>query len=237
MATTTPPTTTTASPFFAPPRSAPADAAAAGGRVAVRVSGAAGMCGRLQLHQPAPVPARAVPGRAHGVEGHQPSWNVAPASDILVVTARPDGARELRACWGLVPRWAKDPGGANKMINPRAETARRRAGRAPPAALHHPHRRLTSGRTRAGPAALLHHPHLSPFPRPGRAVGTWRDPESAEELFTCTILTTSANDLMESVHHRMPVILSPRTGTPGSIPRTPTPRSWPSCSSPHPRSC
>ena len=38
---------------------------------------------------------------------------------------------------------------------------------------------------------------------------TWRDPESGEELFTCTILTTSANDLMESVHHRMPVILSP----------------------------
>ena len=38
---------------------------------------------------------------------------------------------------------------------------------------------------------------------------TWRDPESGEELFTCTILTTSANDLMESVHHRMPVILAP----------------------------
>jgi putative SOS response-associated peptidase YedK len=46
---------------------------------------------------------------------------------------------------------------------------------------------------------------------------TWRDPSAAkdedggggDELFTCTILTTSANDLMESVHHRMPVILAP----------------------------
>ena len=38
-----------------------------------------------------------------GVEGHQPSWNVAPASDILVVTASAEGARQLRALkWGLV---------------------------------------------------------------------------------------------------------------------------------------
>jgi putative SOS response-associated peptidase YedK len=28
-------------------------------------------------------------------------------------------------------------------------------------------------------------------------------------LWTCTILTTAANHLMESVHHRMPVILPP----------------------------
>ena len=37
-----------------------------------------------------------------GVEGHQPSWNVAPASDILVVTASDDGARQLRALARLV---------------------------------------------------------------------------------------------------------------------------------------
>ena len=42
-----------------------------------------------------------------GDEGHPPSWNVAPASDTLVVTASDDGARQLRALrWGLVPRWA-----------------------------------------------------------------------------------------------------------------------------------
>ena len=64
-----------------------------------------------------------------GVEGHQPSWNVAPASDILVVTASDDGARQLRALrWGLVPRWAKDPSGANRMINLRAETVREKKG-------------------------------------------------------------------------------------------------------------
>ena len=47
---------------------------------------------------------------------------------------------------------------------------------------------------------------------------TWRDPSAVRDedgksgddgLFTCAILTTSANGLMESVHHRMPVILAP----------------------------
>ena len=59
-----------------------------------------------------------------GVEGHQPSWNVAPASDILVVVAGDDGARQLRELrWGLVPRWAKDTKG-RPLINMRAETVR-----------------------------------------------------------------------------------------------------------------
>ena len=35
----------------------------------------------------------------------------------------------------------------------------------------------------------------------------WRDPESAERLYTCSILTTDANDLVARIHDRMPVIL------------------------------
>ena len=40
--------------------------------------------------------------------------------------------------------------------------------------------------------------------------GLWtgrRDPESGDWLRTCTIITTTANDLVEPVHDRMPVIL------------------------------
>jgi putative SOS response-associated peptidase YedK len=150
-----------------------------------------------------------------GVEGHQPSWNVAPASDILVVTASPEGARQLRELkWGLVPRWAKDPSGANRMINLRAETVREKKGWKSTLA----RRRCIvpidgfyewqdQGKGQRKQPFYITSRDFSPLALAG-LWATWRDPDSGEELFTCTILTTSANDLMEPVHHRMPVILA-----------------------------
>ena len=151
-----------------------------------------------------------------GVEGHQPSWNVAPASDILVVTASEDGARQLRALkWGLVPRWAKDPSGANRMINLRAETVREKKGWRSTLArkrciipIDGFYEWQDQGKGKRKQPFYITSRDFSPLALAG-LWATWRDPESGEELFTCTILTTSANGLMESVHHRMPVILAP----------------------------
>ena len=151
-----------------------------------------------------------------GVEGHQPSWNVAPASDILVVTASADGARQLRALrWGLVPRWAKDPSGASKMINLRAETVREKKGWKSTLArkrciipIDGFYEWQDQGKGQRKQPFYITSRDFSPLALAG-LWATWRDPEGGEELFTCTILTTSANDLMESVHHRMPVILLP----------------------------
>ena len=151
-----------------------------------------------------------------GVEGHQPSWNVAPASDILVVTASEDGARQLRALkWGLVPRWAKDPSGANRMINLRAETVREKKGWKSTLArkrciipIDGFYEWQDQGKGQRKQPFYITSRDFSPLALAG-LWATWRDSESGEELFTCTILTTSANDLMESVHHRMPVILAP----------------------------
>ena len=163
-----------------------------------------------------------------GVEGHQPSWNVAPASDILVVTASPDGARQLRALrWGLVPRWAKDPGGANKMINLRAETVREKKGWKSTLArkrciipIDGFYEWQDQGKGKRKQPFYITSRDLSPLALAG-LWATWRDPSAGkdeqgegrggdgDELWTCTILTTAANHLMESVHHRMPVILAP----------------------------
>jgi putative SOS response-associated peptidase YedK len=40
--------------------------------------------------------------------------------------------------------------------------------------------------------------------------GLWESwGKHGEEIRSCTVLTTDANDLVEEIHHRMPVILSP----------------------------
>jgi putative SOS response-associated peptidase YedK len=153
-----------------------------------------------------------------GVEGHQPRWNVAPASNILVVVAGDDGARQLRELrWGLVPRWSKDPKSGNRMINMRAETVREK-----------PTWKRTLGSKRCIiPIDGFYEwqdqgkgKRKQPFyitARDGQPLAlaglwaTWRDPDSGDELWTCTILTTTANKLMASVHHRMPVILLPES--------------------------
>ena len=188
----------------------------------------------LQLHQPAAVPAGAVPGRAHGGRGAPAELNVAPASDILVVTASSDGARQLRARNGAGAALGQGPqrGQPDDQPEPRRcekggwkSTLARKRCIIPIDGFYE----WQDPGQRPAQAALLHHPGLQPA-RPGRAWATWRDPDGGEELFTRTILTTAANDLMESVHHRMPVILLPEAWDAWARPREHRHRgSWPSC--------
>jgi putative SOS response-associated peptidase YedK len=155
---------------------------------------------------------------------------VAPASEILVVTASSDGARQLRGLkWGLVPRWAKDPSGANKMINLRAETVREKKGWRSTLArkrciipIDGFYEWQDQGKGQRKQPFYITSRDFSPLALAG-LWATWRDPaagkdeqgdgkgkgDDGDELWTCTILTTAANHLMESVHHRMPVILPP----------------------------
>lgn len=73
-------------------------------------------------------------GRWDPAEAIAPDWNVAPTKQVYAVLDRPDKqsdapepVRQLRVLrWGLVPSWAKNPQGAAKMINARAETVHER---------------------------------------------------------------------------------------------------------------
>jgi putative SOS response-associated peptidase YedK len=141
-----------------------------------------------------------------------PRFNVAPTDPVLAVTRRSDRRELLIARWGLVPHWSKDPKAGARMINARAETLTEKSA----------YRSLLSkGRClviadgfyewRLDPDGRKRPVRYTvgggePFGFAGLWTG-WRDPESGDWLRTCTIVTTTANELVAPVHDRMPVIL------------------------------
>jgi len=137
-------------------------------------------------------------------------FNVAPSQGVPVVLN--DGQRRLRfANWGLVPFWAKDPAIGNRMINARAETVHEKPA----------FRGLLKTRRcliladgfyewgkPAGSATKVPVYFRLRGGQPFFFAGLWDSWKGADEpLTTCTIITTTANDLVRPVHHRMPVIL------------------------------
>jgi putative SOS response-associated peptidase YedK len=168
------------------------------------------MCGRYELHtHPAAV------ALALGLKFPPeiaPRYNIAPTQQIPIVRLR-DGERELsQVRWGLVPFWAKDPAIGNKLINARAETiaskpafrdAYRKARCLIPASGFYEWAKLTDGRKQ--PVHLgMKDDSVFAF------AGLWsRWGPREDELETCTIITTEANELSQRVHDRMPVIVAP----------------------------
>lgn len=145
-----------------------------------------------------------------------PRYNIAPTQKVLAVRHSEHATPEsvwLR--WGLVPFWAKELKIGAKMINARSETvASKPAFRAA-----FKKRRcliLTDGfyewkKQQDGKQPFyIHRSDDGPFCFAG-LWESWTDKNSettgAEPVETCTILTTSANDTVSSVHDRMPVIL------------------------------
>ncbi|PKN10483.1 MAG: hypothetical protein CVU72_01040 [Deltaproteobacteria bacterium HGW-Deltaproteobacteria-7] len=142
---------------------------------------------------------------------HQPSWNISPGQLIPAVIHH-NGKNQL-VCfrWGLIPSWSKDPSMAHKLINARAETVDKK----PSFRDAFKKRRcliVADGFyewKREGNKKMPLYYYL----KSGRPFGfaglyeTWITPDK-KQINTCTIITTSANELIAPVHDRMPVILS-----------------------------
>ncbi len=140
----------------------------------------------------------------------QPSYNVAPTQSVLAVVQR-DGRRVLQAMrWGLIPVWAKDMAIGSKMINARAETIAEKPS----------FKRLLKSRRclivadgfyewrkdGAGKVPMfISVQSKHPFGFAG-LYDIWVAPDG-QAITSCTIITTGANDMMRSIHQRMPVIL------------------------------
>jgi putative SOS response-associated peptidase YedK len=144
----------------------------------------------------------------------EPSYNVAPTNDVYAVL-NDGGVRRLDAFhWGLVPIWAKDPRQGSKMINARAETLAAKNAYKPafkrrrciiPADGFYEWKKIPGQKTKE--PHFIHRPEGEPLAFAG-LWEVWRGPDKqGDPLRSCTIVTTSANETMEPLHDRMPVIL------------------------------
>jgi len=142
-----------------------------------------------------------------------PRFNVAPTQPIPVIRQYADARNHFDLLrWGLVPSWAKDLAVGSRMINARSETitekpAFRQAIR---------YRRcliLASGFYEWQQEGKAKQPWLIRLKGglPMVFAGIWDTWKSAEAgvVETCSILTTGSNPLIEPLHDRMPVVLSP----------------------------
>ncbi|SRR5690606_16221480 len=158
-------------------------------------------------------------------------FNVAPTKEVYAVLERPPAPdrgrpapeRQLRVLtWGLVPSWAKDPKIGSRMINARAETVAEKPS----------FRKAFAARRCVLPADGYYEwyagepdargkPRKQPFyihPGDDSVLGLaglyeiWRDPtkpDDAEDRFrwTCTVITTEAEDSLGRIHDRMPMLV------------------------------
>jgi putative SOS response-associated peptidase YedK len=163
-----------------------------------------------------------------------PDFNVAPTKEVYAVVERPSSReagdageapeRQLRVVkWGLVPSWAKDVKIGNRMINARMETVAEKPAYKRALAT----RRCllpadgyfewypTDEKTKAGKQKK------QPFfihPKDGSTLAMaglyeiWRDPTKDDDaddrfLWTCTVITTDAEDDVGKIHDRMPLMV------------------------------
>jgi len=156
-------------------------------------------------------------------------FNVAPTQEVLVVRASPEpeeaeqGEREARLMrWGLVPIWAKDLKVGYRMINAKKENLMKSRAYGPLVGKYR-HRCLIVADgfyewMKAEDPKQPRQPwHFQvdggePFAFAGLCTRKeWADPEDRGYddgyLYTCTLVTTTPNEVVAPVHNRMPAIL------------------------------
>ncbi len=140
-------------------------------------------------------------------------FNIAPGQSVPVVRANTaTHRRELVLLrWGLIPSWAEDPTIGNRLVNARSETAATKPA--------------FRSALRARRCLVVADGFYEWQAREGRKQpyyiqcgaggpfgfgGLWERWEKAGiAIESCTILTCAANDTMQTIHHRMPVVIPP----------------------------
>lgn len=140
-------------------------------------------------------------------------YNIAPTQEAPFVRQGAHGRELAMLRWGLIPSWAKDASIAHKLINARAETIAekpsfrhalaKRRGIVPASGFFE----WKQERGRKQPY-LIRRGDGSPLAFAG-LWERWAGNDEHGGVETFTIITTAADERMQPVHKRMPVILSP----------------------------
>ena len=173
------------------------------------------MCGRYSQRQSAEIIAQAF--QVDNVPPLKPRYNIAPTQSVpTILQLSTSTNRQLKMLhWGLIPSWAKDSKMGSKLINARAETVAEK-----------PSFRSAFRQRRCLVLAdgfyewqQKEDKQKQPFyfrmsdEHPFAFAGLWEhweDKNTGKTIESCTLLTTEPNELMQSVHNRMPVILEPK---------------------------
>lgn len=163
------------------------------------------MCGRFTLRTPEGIKVPYIDWST--LENLVPRFNIAPSQNVVSVVQQGADREATFLQWGLVPYWSKEPKG---IINARVETIDEKASF-----------RDSFERRRC----LIVADGFYEWERVGKKISQpyyfrmkdqapfafagiwdrWKDNDRA--ITSCAIITTTANELLAKIHHRMPVIL------------------------------
>lgn len=140
----------------------------------------------------------------------EPRYNIAPSQQVPAVIQDNGSNRLVKLRWGLIPYWAKDVGIGNKLINARAETLEEKPSFRSSLAKKRClvladsfYEWISEGRVKKPYRITLQNGGTFAF---AGLWDSWLSPEG-QRIDSFTIVTTTPNKLLESIHHRMPVIL------------------------------
>ena len=166
------------------------------------------MCGRFTLKTPERLKFDAL--NTYDPDDLVPRYNIAPSQNVLTILDRNSEREATFLRWGLIPFWSKEPKG---FINARAETLEQK-----PAFSEAFQRRRclipADGFYEWERNGKISQPYYFQMKdnAPFAFAGIWdRWKSEGSWITSCAIVTTTANELLAQIHHRMPVILSPES--------------------------
>lgn len=171
------------------------------------------MCGRYSLT----VSKKLIAEEFHLQEEHLksigPRLNISPSEPVPVILKKKELALDFFV-WGLIPSWAKDPSIGSRMFNARTETL---AEKPSFKGIFRSQRCLIPADgfyewKKEDFRKTCYHIRLKSR-RPFSFAGLWSHwiGRDGGEIFSCTIITGEPNELVKSIHERMPVILPPES--------------------------